>query len=375
MRIGIDARLYNKTGVGRYIRNIIFELSLIDTHNDYIVYLNREDYTNFDPPGKNWTKKLLNIPWHTIKEQIILPSILTKDNLDVVHFPYFNVPIFYPKKYLLTIHDLIVDHFDTGRASTLPSIIYKIKRLGYKTAMKRGILRADVITAISETTKKEIIDHYRVNPEKIIITYDALDNNFKMKLKNQKKEKYYSFPYLLYVGNAYPHKNLEKLIEAFKLLTKKYKSLHLVLAGDDNFFYPRLKKIAKSNNILEKVIFFGEANDKQLINLYSYAKCLVFPSLMEGFGLPNLESIACGTLPAISSIPVFREIWGDEVAMFDPGNFQDIADKISLNINLTNEKYTSKIKKLQTMVQRFSWRATAISTLNLYETIHKSKEI
>ena len=127
MKIGIDARLYTQTGVGRYLRNIIGELGKVDTKNTYIVYLRSQEFELFSPPNKRWMKKRLDFRWHTLREQLIVPFILWRDNLDVVHFPYFNVPILYPRKYLLTIHDLIIDHFDTGRASTLPSFFYKLK--------------------------------------------------------------------------------------------------------------------------------------------------------------------------------------------------------------------------------------------------------
>ncbi len=373
MRIGIDARLYTQTGVGRYIRNLISELGTLNNDNEYFIYLKKDEFDRFNSPDKKFKKKLLNISWHTVEEQILLPRVLLKDHLDVAHFPYFNVPVLYPKKFLLTIHDLIVDHFDTGRASTLPSVLYKIKRFGYKLSLRSGIQKASAITAISETTKREIMDHYSVKENKIIITYDALDEKFKNRLKSQKKIRYYPFPYLLYVGNAYPHKNLERLISAFTLLTDQYKSLKLVMAGDDRFFYPRLKHIADQKNISDKIIFFGEANDIQLINLYSYAECLVFPSLMEGFGLPNLESIACGKLPVISNISVFKEIWGNEMIMFDPEDHHDMAEKIRLNLCLSQIDYLKKVKILQKKVDKFSWHNTALKTLNLYKQIFQSE--
>ncbi len=371
MRIGLDARLYNQTGVGRYIRNLISELAKLDIENEYFVYLRKEEYDSFKPVGKKWVKRLADIRWHTVKEQLVFPKLLMQDKLDVAHFPYFNVPIFYSGKYLLTIHDLIVDHFDTGRASTLPYPLYLAKRFGYKTSLTIGIKKANWITAISETTKQEIIDHYNVSKDKITVTYDALDTSFLYTVKSHKIENYYKSPYILYVGNAYPHKNLKLLIDAFVILRTKTNT-KLVLAGDDNYFYPRLQKYTDKLGLNEDVVFFGNADDKQLINLYSNSICLIFPSLMEGFGLPNFEAIACSKLLVISEIPVFREIWKDELTFFDPNDENDMAAKILAVINYPNSKYQIKVERLKKRLDDFSWKKTAEETLKIYKSIHLS---
>lgn len=368
MRIGIDARLYTQTGVGRYLRNLISKLSDLDRENEYVIYLRNKEYEEFILPSYKWKKKKVDIPWHTLKEQFLFPLTLLSDKLDVVHFPYFNVPVFYPGKYLLTIHDLIIDHFDTGRSSTLPYPLYFLKRLGYKVSLSLGIKRAKAITAISECTKNEIIEHYHVNPLNINVTYDALDLNFKEILKTHRAKNYYSFPYILYVGNAYPHKNLERLLQAFKQIRQKF-NLKLVLAGADGYFYPRLNDFAEKLGLGNEVIFFGYANDTQLINLYSSCRCLVFPSLMEGFGLPNLEALACGRLPVISDIPVFREIWRKDLLYFDPENVSDMADKLMTVLSLTDREYHHKVEIAQKRLKDYSWRKTAGETLKLYQKI------
>lgn len=372
MRIGIDARLYAQTGVGRYLRNLIAHLQIIDQKNDYIIYLRSQEFDLVSDKNKKWQKRKVDIPWHTVSEQIKFPFILSQDSLDVAHFPYFNVPVLYPGKYLLTIHDLIVDHFDTGRASTLPYPFYFLKRLGYKTSLSLAVKKAKIITAISNSTKKEIMDHYGVENDKIILTFDALDEKFSLIAKNKKKENYYDFPYILYVGNAYPHKNIERLIGAFKII-RESKNIKLVLAGDDDYFYPRLKKFAKSIGLERETIFFGEANDSELVNLYSNALCLVFPSLMEGFGLPSLEAVACGVLPVMSDIAVFRELWGNHLNFFDPNNEKNMAEEILRVISLDKSSYLAEVADLKKTVEKFSWRKTAQITLMVYEKIFQAK--
>lgn len=371
MRIGIDARLYTQTGVGRYLCNLIAELQRVDAENDYVIYLRQEEYSDFKLLNKKWQKKLVDLPWHTLKEQIIFPLILLQDNLDVAHFPYFNVPIFYPKKYLLTIHDLIIDHFDTGRASTLPYPFYLIKRFGYKTSLTIGIKKADWITAISQTTKQEILDHYALSKDKITVTYDALDINFLETAKKQKAKKYYNFPYILYVGNAYPHKNLEKLVKALKIIREK-KDIKLVLAGEDKYFYPRLGSFTKELRLADSVIFFGNANDEELVNLYSNALCLVFPSLMEGFGLPNFEAVACGILPVVSDIPIFREIWREKLVYFNPNSVENMAENIQLALQLSEQAYKKKVSEAEKIIDNYNWKKTAQDTLKIYKEICSS---
>jgi glycosyltransferase involved in cell wall biosynthesis len=173
MRIGIDCRLWNQTGVGRYLRELVYHLAEIDKDNQYLLFFRREEFENLEPPGPNFKKKLADIRWHSFGEQIFLPYILFKEHLDLVHFPYFSVPIFYPGKFVLTIHDLIIDHFATGQASTLPIIFYKIKRLAYKYVVWWALHRAAKVITVSQSTKKEIVDHYKIDPGKIIVTYEA----------------------------------------------------------------------------------------------------------------------------------------------------------------------------------------------------------
>ena len=171
MKIGIDARLINETGVGRYIRNLIRELALIDSQNTYVVFVRKN--ADFDPPNSRFAKRVADVPWHSIREQMVMPFVFLKERLDILHVPYFNAPIFYPGKFMVTIHDLTILHFDTGRATTLPLPFYKLKRLGYWLELAIGLRRAKKIIAVSETTKQEILDHFDILPEKIDVIYEG----------------------------------------------------------------------------------------------------------------------------------------------------------------------------------------------------------
>ncbi|MCL4382528.1 MAG: glycosyltransferase [Patescibacteria group bacterium] len=173
MKIGIDARLWKQTGVGRYVQELTSNLAKIDQKNHYLLFFAKNEFEEFKLPGPNFEKMIIDIRWHSLKEQIVMPYLLWREKLDLVHFPYFSVPIFYPGKFIVTIHDLILDHFETGKASTLPLFLYKLKRLGYKLVMWVALHRAVKVITVSETTKREIIKHYHLNSEKIAVTYEA----------------------------------------------------------------------------------------------------------------------------------------------------------------------------------------------------------
>lgn len=173
MKIGIDARLIDETGVGRYIRNLITELGKIDTGNSYIVYLRKDAYGKFTPPSTRWQKRLADVPWHSISEQLFMPAILNRDHLDLLHIPYFNVPLLYFGKFIVTIHDLTILHFDTGKASTHWYPFYKLRRLGYHIELLKAVSWAEKVIAVSETTKKEILSHFDVRPQDIKVIYEG----------------------------------------------------------------------------------------------------------------------------------------------------------------------------------------------------------
>src|SRR3990167_7059194 len=280
MRIGIDARLLSQTGVGRYIKNLLTSLAEIDQKDEFFIFLREKDVSNLPALPASFKTVYTEIPWHTFEEQLRLPVILFRYRLDAVHFPYFSIPVFYPGRFIMTVHDLIVDHFDTGKASRQPPPFYRLKRWGYHLLMKVAIARAKKILAISESTAREINLHYPNSQGKTVITYDALDLNFQRMAKmggiRQPKE-FADSKYLLYVGNAYPHKNLDSLISIYAEIYRKVK-VKLVLVGDDDYFYPQLKSKARNLNLQTCILFYGEAKDKGLAGLYRFSEGLINPS-------------------------------------------------------------------------------------------------
>lgn len=341
MKIGIDGRLIEETGVGRYIQNLIRELGEIDKKNSYVVYSRKKI-----PVPTHWVSKIIDVPWHSVREQIEMPGIFTSDNLDLVHIPYHNPPIFYPGKMVVTIHDLTILHINTGRATKLPYPLYELKRLGYWFELTVGLRKAKKIITVSQTTKQEIIDHFAIDPVKIAVTYEAADIG-KSTGRLIKDE------YVLYVGNAYPHKNLETFLSAWPG--------KIVLATQNDYFSKRLPK-------QKNVMMFGPATKDELANLYTHAQALIFPSLMEGFGLPGIEAMAIGTPVVCSDIPVFREIYGDAAVMFDPKNPDDVRQKIQLVLGSETLR-KELVAKGKQQAAKYSWRRMAEETLDIYQSL------
>lgn len=171
MKIGIDGRLINETGVGRYIRNLLAELAVIDKKNSYVVFV--RSLKDFVPPNPRWSKAVANIRWHSVAEQLFLPAIFNREHVDLLHVPYFNVPLFYFGKFVVTIHDLTILHFDTGKATTLPYVFYKFRRLGYYISLLKALFWSEKVIAVSNTTKQEILHHFDVTPEHIEVIYEG----------------------------------------------------------------------------------------------------------------------------------------------------------------------------------------------------------
>ncbi|MDD5600059.1 MAG: glycosyltransferase family 1 protein [Victivallaceae bacterium] len=350
MKIGIDARLQNETGVGRYIRNLTYYLPKLDPKNEYI-FLHPE------------------VAWHSIQEQLQMPGIFNREKLDLVHVPYFNVPYFYNKPYVITIHDLIINEFDTGMASTRNPLVYTIKRFGYQQIMQKAVSTARGIIVPSNATREMVLKHYpSVDSEKVYVTYEGIDRGITHPTgkKFQKPGNQIGGPFFLYVGNAYPHKNLELLISAFSRINKP--NIQLVLVGKMDYFYYRILEQVKKLGISDRVILTGMVTDEELTWLYKNAKALVLPSLMEGFGLPAVEAMHHRCLVVASDIPAFNEVCQDAALYFDPKSEQSLfeiiqsvlADKDQVKINI-------RLKKGTEYASKFSWKKMVKETIQVYE--------
>lgn len=382
--IGIDARFYGPTGkgLGRYVQELVDNIINIDQDNEYVVYLSQKNFDEFVIPismQDRIRKQAIKAGWYGLSEQFVMPYYFWKDNLDLVHIPHFNVPVLITKKFIVTIHDLILTKFPTIRATTLNPWLYRIKDMAYRIVIWLAIKRAKKIIAVSEYTKKDIIENFRVDPKKISVTLEGVanlakgrDNLFVAKLDKEETLSEYKIdnPFLLYVGNAYPHKNLEGLINVFCEIYKDNVDLRLVLVGKEDYFYKRTKEYARAlwqskNN---PVIFAGYVPDAKLEILFKNALAYVFPSFYEGFGLPPLEAMARGCPVVSSNKTSMPEILEEACVYFDPDNQNDMKEKIKIVIN-DKALRDELIRKGYEQVKKYNWWDCALKTQAEYSKI------
>lgn len=353
--IGIDGRLYFQTGVGRYIRNLIRELSLRDRKNRYTLFVRSEDKEAIAIEQKNISMEVVDSRWHSLDEQIRLPGILSRYNLDLIHFPYFSFPIRYRGTFVVTIHDLTPRTYVTGKASTFPWPMYQLKQIGYRFVIQSAISRACHILVPTDATASLVTEFYPEAKGKITVTQEGANI---VDITTTRAPLEVNSPFFLYVGNAYPHKNLEGLIQAFIEMNM---DAVLVVVGKEDFFMKKIKMKYKH----PRVIFFGEATDRELGWFYKHAQALVFPSHSEGFGLPALEAMMYGCPVAASNIPSLQEICGDCAVYMDPANKGSIQKALQ---HVSEREVKEKLTVCgQVRAKQFTWNQMAEKTLSVYE--------
>lgn len=371
MKIAIDARMYGNenSGIGRYIVNLIDELVNLDRENKYYVLLVTKYFKTLSFPS-NWEKIEANFRHYSFWEQIKLPKILKNIDPDVVHFPHFNVPLLYKQKYVVTIHDLSM-HKRTGmQATTLPPLLYLLKRAGYKTVFKRAVSGSQAIITPTRHVQNELVHNYPQAKGKTHVTYEGVDKKtyqgttISGDLKNLGIEK----PYFLYVGNSYPHKNISRAIDAVLALNSRGRVAMLVVVTPKNIFMDRLNAEALDKKASESVRILGFQSDEMLEYLYKQAAAFVYPSKEEGFGLPGLEAMANKTLVLASDIPVFKEVYKDNALYFNPHDFSSIQNAMSESLSLSRLAKAKITDKAYDFTKTYSWEKTAKETLKVYES-------
>ncbi len=378
MRILIDARLYGleNAGIGRYLINLIDNLKEIDRINTYVVLLKKEYFDQLNLPN-NWNKVLANISHYTIEEQIQLPKLIGNERPNLVHFPHINIPILYKGRFIVTIHDMTM-HFQKTDATTLPVYKYLFKRVPYKLAFRKAVTKSKMILTPSKSVKAEIVDYFGVDPSKIKVTYEGINFSFENKRKDKSEQEILSRyglkvgKYFFYVGNAYPHKNLRLVIKAIKSLNKgKESKITFAVAGSKNIFVKRLLDLVNKENAKEFVKILGYVPDHDLQVLYKNSIAFIYPSLSEGFGLQGLEAIASGGLVLASDIPVFKEIYEDNVLYFDPESVDSLIIVMKTVMKMSIEEKKAIVGKSKEFIKRYSWPKMAKETLDVYKQVLK----
>lgn len=369
MHIGINAFFLGQpaTGSGQYTWHLLRALADTNKENDYLpigpsrrakgMGLQALDLRTSDF-GKNLAKL-----WF---EQVTFPSVCQREGVDAAHVPYFAPPLHSTTPTVVTIHDLIPLILPAYRGSPLVRLYTRLVSIAAK--------RADAIIADSKASKRDIVRLLGIPAERVQVIYLAVDRRFRpitdeAHLKDVRRRYHLPADYILYLGGLDQRKNLAALLKAFKRLTS---DLQLVIAGRlparDTPFFPDPRRMVRELDLEERVAFIGWVPEEDKPALYSMAKLFVFPSLYEGFGLPPLEAMACGTPVIASNASSLPEVVGDAGLLIDPHDAAGLAEAMAALLD--DERLRKGLgQRGFERARRFSWEETARETLKVYQEV------
>lgn len=349
-KIGVDIRMISYSGIGRYINGIVSHFSSFRDHDYFLIGESSK------PQFKNLR---VSAPVYSLREQWFLSRLSSQ--IDCLHSPHYNAPLIWKRKLIVTIHDLIHIHFPEFS----PSLAAKIYA---KTIFPRVVRRADRIVAVSEFTKSDLIETFRVKPDKITVIYHGVDKALtKSGMKNNPSQEP---PYFLYVGLIKAHKNLGIMIEAFRRWKKNKKSeARLKIIGRADMKQKIVRNWLREIEAEPDISWTGEVSEEALKMAYLNARALVFPSLYEGFGFPLIEAMASGIPILASRAASIPEVVGPQAALyFDPHlvtELEQCLDRIYGDETLRQ----SLIAEGQKRLPLFDWNRSARKTQEVYDSV------
>jgi glycosyltransferase involved in cell wall biosynthesis len=364
VRIAIDARKWRDYGIGTYIRNLVRHMARLDRTTEYVLIVQPADIEIAADLGENfrtvpdWSRN------YSVREQFTVPLDLRRERIDLFHAPHYVLPPLTPCKSVVTIHDCIHLRFPQ----------YLPNRLAYvyaRSSLWMATHRAARVLTVSETSKRDILRYFNVPEKKIDVIYNAIDERLgeapTAAEVDQVRERYQlNDPFILYAGNIKPHKNLERLIEAFHRMRRgPLEHIKLLIIGDEISKYATLRRTVHRLKLHKHVRFFGFVPDKTLASLYRLASVFVFPSLYEGFGLPPLEAMAAGTPVITSNVSSLPEVVGEAAILIDPYDLDAIAD--AMRRVLTDEALRLDLRtRGLARVKEFSWDRSISRVREIY---------
>jgi len=369
LHIVIDARRIRDFGIGTYIRSLVQALSKIDSTNQYTVVSGPAEVSLLSELPENFRTAVYARDDHSYFDHLAFPVFLRGLSPDLVHIPLNRVPLLMIKPYVVTIHDMANLLFEDQSSFRM-----QLRRFRFR----RGLMRANRVIAVSEATKRDVENVLGVPPDRIRRVYNAPDPGFSQRASSPGQEQsrileryQIEYPFLLYAGNIRKHKNVPRLVEAFAVVRDQlashpvYKDLRLVIIGDTISDYPAVRQTVIRSRVEQVVRFLGFVPFDTLRCFYESAAGFVFPSRYEGFGLPPLEAMACGTPVVTSNVSSLPEVVGEAAMLVNPENVFDIARGIR-EVLLDEELRSRLIRRGREQAARFSWSWTARQVLEIY---------
>jgi glycosyltransferase involved in cell wall biosynthesis len=374
LRIGIDytAAIRQGAGIGRYTRELVRALAELDRENDYVLFAATGGQ---QPPDEDWppnfqmrslplSDRALAILWHRLRLPLWME--LVTGPVDIFHSPDFVLPpVRRRAKTMLTVHDLSFIRYPQCADANLRAYLNKV--------VPRSVHRADLVLADSHSTKDDLVELLGVEPKKIEVVHPGVEERFRPiedRVFLKKARKRYNLPprFILGLGTLQPRKNFTRLIEAFANLRFEIFDLRLVIAGGKGWLYDDIFATVERLGLQDKVLFPGFVADEDLPALYNLANLFVFPSLYEGFGLPPLEAMACGTPVITSDASSLPEVVGEAGLMVeatDVGGLAEAMQRVLQDDALREEMMARGLEQ----AKKFTWQQAASKLLNLYETL------
>jgi glycosyltransferase involved in cell wall biosynthesis len=372
MRIGIDytSAVQQKAGIGRYTRGLVEGLARFDQDNRYKLFSAGKDQQfrfwprNFSLKELPLTERQLTALWQRMR--LPLPVELVTGLVDVYHSPDFVLPPVLAARTVLTVHDLsFMRHPECSSEALLDYLM---------EAVPRSVEQADLIVADSKSTRDDLVELLEVPEEKILVLYPGLESHFapvrNEHLLRRLLDRYdVRYPYILAVGTLQPRKNFVRLIEAYNILVRRYQIPHkLVIVGSKGWLYDEIEETIHALRLDGRVNLTGFVKDQDLPYLYSAAEVFAFPSLYEGFGIPVLEAMGCGTPVVTSSVSSMPEVAGDAALLVSPHDVEALASalwRLLDDVYLQNELCLRGFER----VRQFTWRETAKRLVRAYRRL------
>lgn len=375
MKIAFDARgisWYKGTGIGTYTENILKNLIFLDKLNKYTLYWSGDNYESFK--SNNTTIKMASKRYHRFFQEYFFPKDIKKNNIDIYHISQNGIGLSQNIDCLkiVTIHDLI--------PYIMPETVGKGYLIKFLRDMPRIIEESDAIITVSEYSKKDILKFFPINPDKIFVTPLAADSIYRPLNRNICK-KYISEQYningdfILYLGGFSARKNVSSLIKAYEKISNEInKNIKLVICGAKKDDIENLIKMKINSKTSENIIFTDFIPNEDLPKFYNACEVFVYPSLYEGFGLPPLEAMSCGSPVITSNTTSIPEVTDKSAILIDPMNIDMLSCKL-YNLLVSDELRKDLSKKGLNRSIEFSWIRTAKKTLEVYENLYKSSQI
>ncbi len=366
MRIGIDCRLptYRMGGISQYVLHLMPALAELDRQNQYFVFHSRKESRSFFPQGApNWERRNLWTPCHHRAERWSLAVELAPYGLDVLHSPDFIPPLYGGDRKVITIHDLNFLYY--------PQLLTKESKRHYLDQIQWAVAEADVISADSFATGRDIVTMLDVRPQKVQVVHLAASPLYSQRVERNSVDealRRYGLPagFLLFVGTVEPRKNLPMLLRVYgRLRSEKKIQIPLVLVGGKGWLYEDVFVTMQDLNLEPYVRHLEAIPDDDLLHLYHGAGVLLTPSLYEGFGLPALEAQHCGCPAVVSDRGSLPEIVGDGGLAIDPDD-EDLWVKTITRVLKDREYRDGAIAYGREQATNFHWSKTARKTLALY---------